>query len=175
LILSVRPALIPQTAILASVRSSYNAIWVRGTYGEDTFYYGRGAGPRPTGVAVVSDLMRVAREILRGSPTRVSPFAHQRLGQYKPIPVTLQTRCYYVRFRVRDQPGIIAALSGILAAKRIGIEAVLQLPHENKLDLPFVITLEPTTEESVRQAAAEMSQLDFLLEPPLVLPMEPPL
>jgi hypothetical protein len=41
--------------------------------------------------------------------------------------------------------------------------------------LPFVITLEPTTEESVRQAAAEMAKLDFLLEPPLVLPMEPPL
>jgi homoserine dehydrogenase len=175
LILSVRPALIPQTAILASVRGSYNAIWVQGTYGEDTFYYGRGAGPRPTGVAVVSDLMRVAREILAGSPTRVSPFAHQRLGAYKPVPVTLQTRSYYVRFRVVDQRGIIAALSGILAAKQIGIEAVLQLPHENKLDLPFVITLEPTTEESVRQAAAEMSQLDFLLEPPLVLPMEPPL
>jgi homoserine dehydrogenase len=175
LILSVRPALIPQTAILASVRHSYNAIWVQGFYGEDTFYYGRGAGPRPTGVAVVSDLMRVAREILGGSPTRVSPFAHQRLGEYKPIPVTLQKRSYYVRFRVVDQPGIIAALSGILAAKHIGIEAVLQLPHENKLDLPFVITLEPTTEEAVRQAAAEMSELEFLLEPPLVLPMEPPL
>jgi homoserine dehydrogenase len=175
LILSVRPALIPQTAILASVRHSYNAIWVQGTYGEDTFYYGRGAGPRPTGVAVVSDLMRVAREILSGSPTRVSPFAHQRLGQYKPIPVTLQTRSYYVRFRVVDQPGIISALSGILAAKHIGIEAVLQLPHENKRDLPFVITLEPTTEEAVRQAAAEMARLAFLVEPPLVLPMEPPL
>ena len=175
LILSVRPALIPQTAILASVRSSYNAIWVQGTYGEDTFYYGRGAGPRPTGVAVVSDLMRVAREILGGSPTRVSPFAHQRLGEYKPIPVTLQKRAYYVRFRVVDQPGIISALSGILSAKHIGIEAVLQLPHENKLDLPFVITLEPTTESAVCQAAAEMSKLPFLLEPPLVLPMEPPL
>jgi homoserine dehydrogenase len=175
LILSVRPALIPQTAILASVLHSYNAIWVQGTYGEDTFYYGRGAGPRPTGVAVVSDLMRVAREILSGSPTRVSPFAHQRLGQYKPIPVTLQTRSYYVRFRVVDQPGIISALSGILAAKHIGIEAVLQLPHEDKQDLPFVITLEPTTEEAVRQAAREMSELAFLVEPPLVLPMEPPL
>ena len=175
LILSVRPALIPQTAILAGVHSSYNAIWVQGTYGEDTFYYGRGAGPRPTGVAVVSDLMRVAREILAGSPTRVSPFAHQRLGEYKPISVTLQKRSYYVRFRVVDQPGIIAALAGILAARHIGIEAVLQLPHEDKRDLPFVITLEPTTEGSVRQAAEEMSKLGFLLEPPLVLPMEPPL
>src|SRR6266404_2190010 len=84
-ILSVRPALIPQSAILASVRGAYNAVWVRGKYGADTFYYGRGAGPHPTGVAVVSDLMRVAREIRSGSPERVSPFAHSRLGQYRPI------------------------------------------------------------------------------------------
>jgi homoserine dehydrogenase len=175
LILSVRPALIPRSTILASVKSSYNAVWVKGHYGEDTFYYGRGAGPRPTGVAVVSDLMRVGREILRGSPTRVSPFAHERLGEYNPIPVTRQKRAYYLRFRVTDRPGIISALAGILAAKHISLEAVLQLPCENKHDLPFAITLEPTTEEAVRQAVEEMSRLDFLLEPPLALPMEPPL
>jgi hypothetical protein len=49
------------------------------------------------------------------------------------------------------------------------------VPSENKRDLPFVITLEPTTEQAVRQAVEEMSQLDFLLEPPLALPIEPPL
>src|SRR6202008_3220309 len=49
LILSVRPALIPQSTILAGVQGAYNAVWVKGTYGEDTFYYGRGAGPKPTG------------------------------------------------------------------------------------------------------------------------------
>lgn len=173
LLLSVRPALIPETAILASVRSAYNAVWVKGVYGEDTFYYGRGAGPRPTGVAVVSDLMRVAREIRYGSPERVSPFAHERLGEYRPIPITQQKRAYYLRFRVQDRPGIIAALAGILAAKRISIEAVLQLPCESKHDLPFVITLEPTTEQAVREAVEEMSRLDFLCEPPLALPMEP--
>jgi homoserine dehydrogenase len=175
LILSVRPALIPASTILASVQSSYNAVWVKGVYGEDTFYYGRGAGPRPTGVAVVSDLMRVAREIVSGSPDRVSPFAHQRLGEYNPIPVTRQKRAYYLRFRVVDRPGILSALAGILAAKHISLEAVLQLPCDNKLDLPFVITLEPSTEAAVREAMEEMSRLDFLLEPPLALPMEPPL
>jgi homoserine dehydrogenase len=175
LILSVRPALIATSTILASVQGSYNAVWVKGHYGEDTFYYGRGAGPYPTGVAVVSDLMRVAREIRNGSPERVSPFAHKRLGEYKPISVTRQKRAYYLRFRVTDREGIISALAGILAAKHISLDAVLQLPCENKHDLPFVITLEPTTEESVRQAVEEMSKLDFLLEPPLALPIEPPL
>jgi homoserine dehydrogenase len=172
LVLSVRPALIPATTILAGVRGSYNAIWVRGHYGEDTFYYGRGAGQRPTGVAVVSDLMRVGREILRGSPERVSPFAHERLGEYRPIPVTLQKRAYYLRFRVADRPGIIAALAGILAEKRISLDAVLQLPGEEKRNLPFVITVEPTSEQSVREAVERMSGLDFLVEPPLALPME---
>src|SRR6202140_5016177 len=125
---SVRPALIRSSTILAGVQGAYNAVWVKGLYGEDTFYYGRGAGPKPTGVAVVSDLMRVAREIRSGSPERVSPFAHERLGEYKPVPVTLQKRAYYLRFRVNDRPGIIAKLAGILADKQISLDAVLQIP-----------------------------------------------
>jgi homoserine dehydrogenase len=172
LILSVRPALIPQSTILAGVHGAYNAVWVRGKYGEDTFYYGRGAGASPTGVAVVSDLMRVAREIRSGSPERVSPFAHERLGEYKPIPVTLQHSAYYLRFRVEDRPGIIAKLAGVLADKGISLDAVLQIPAENWRDLPFVITVEPTSEQSIREALAEMSAHEFLVEPPLAMPME---
>jgi homoserine dehydrogenase len=172
LILSVRPALIPRTTILAGVQGAYNAVWVKGAYGEDTFYYGRGAGALPTGVAVVSDLMRVAREIRGGSPERVSPFAHERLGEYQPVSVIRQKRAYYLRFRVKDRPGILAGLAGILAAKQISLEAVLQLPMESKQDLPFVITVEPTYEHAIREAVMQMAQLDFLLEPPLALPME---
>jgi homoserine dehydrogenase len=172
LILSVRPSLIPQSTILAGVRGAYNAVWVRGKYGADTFYYGRGAGAHPTGVAVVSDLMRVAREIRSGSPERVSPFAHARLGEYLPIPVSLHESAYYLRFRVEDRPGIIAQLAAALAAENISIDSVLQLPQENWRDLPFVITVEPATEESIRAAVARMAQLNFLVEPPLALPME---
>jgi homoserine dehydrogenase len=172
LILSVRPALIPRTTILAGVRGAYNAVWVRGKYGEDTFYYGRGAGAQPTGVAVVSDLMRVAREIRSGSPERVSPFAHERLGEYKPLPVTLQQSAYYLRFRVKDRPGIIAKLAGVLADKQISLGAVVQLPAGNPHDLPFTITVEESSEQSIREAVAEMSHYDFLVEPPLAMPME---
>ena len=172
LILFVRPALIPMSTILAGVQGAYNAVWVKGKYGEDTFYYGWGAGPLPTGVAVVSDLMRVAREIRNGSPARVSPFAHERLGENKPVEITLQKRAYYLRFRVEDRPGIIAKLAGILASKHISLEAVLQEPSDNKKDLPFVITVEQTSEQSIREAVEEMSQLDFMREAPLARPME---
>jgi homoserine dehydrogenase len=172
LILSVRPALIPQSTILASVQGAYNAVWVRGQYGQDTFYHGRGAGPEPTGVAVVSDMMRVAREIRSGAPQRVSPFAHDRLADAQPVSVLVQKRAYYLRFRVQDRPGIIAALAGILAEKNISLDAVLQLPGDNKAALPFVITVEPTTEQSVQQAVASMNKLEFMVEPALALPME---
>ena len=167
----MRPSLIPQNTILSQVRGAYNAIWIRGSYGEDTFYYGRGAGPKPTGVAVVSDLMKVAREIRFGSPERVSPFAHERLGEYRPQEIVTQSAPYYLRFRVEDKAGIIATLATILAKHRIGIDAVLQLPREDWRDLPFVITTETAREKAVRDALIEIRELDFLVEPPFAMPM----
>jgi homoserine dehydrogenase len=172
LLLSVRPCLVPFSTILANVKGAYNAIWVKGLYGEDTFYYGRGAGSTPTGVAVVSDLMKVAREIRFGSPARVSPFAHERLGAYRPLPITEFESAYYVRFRVEDRPGIIATLAGVLAKHKISLDAILQLPSENWRDLPFVLTTVPTKEQAIREAIAEMRTADFLLESPLAMPLE---
>lgn len=172
LLLSVRPSLIPQSTIMAGVTGAYNAVWVKGHYGQDTFYYGRGAGAQPTGVAVVSDLVRVARELRYGHPGRLSPFAHGTLTGSEPLPIEQLKSSYYLRFRVKDAPGIIAKLAGILAGKGISIDAVLQLPNEPKDDLPFVITVEPAEEGAIRAAVAEMAALDFVIEPPLALPME---
>ena len=141
-------------------------------YGEDTFYYGWGAGSLPTGVAVVSDLMRVAREIRSGSPERVSPFAHERLGEYKPVSVTLQKRAYYLRFRVKDRPGIIAGLAGILAHKNISLEAVLQEPCE-----PSTIcrSSSPSSRPPSNPSATRWRRWPSSIScgrPPLALPME---
>lgn len=171
LALSVRPSLIPQSTIMASVQGAYNAVWVKGEFGQDTFYYGRGAGPHPTGVAVVSDLMRVARD-LRSGQRPASPYGFTNLGEHKAVPVTEHKSAYFLRFRVEDQPGIIARLAAALADQQISIEAVLQLPSDSWRNLPFVITVEPATEQSIRNALATMKNMRFLKEPPLAMPME---
>ena len=173
LFLSVRPALLPRQTILASVAGSYNAIWAKGAHGADTFHYGRGAGPTPTGVAVVSDLISVARELTKKSPIHASPFAFTNLEERQPTPLDEETRGYYLRFRVRDRPGIIAELARLLAAADISIDAVLQEPSFDRQDLPFVITTEPAPRRAITQALASMAGLEFLVEPPLAMPLEP--
>ncbi|MBY0375493.1 MAG: homoserine dehydrogenase [Bryobacteraceae bacterium] len=172
LAMSVRPTLLAQEAIMASVNGAYNAVWVRGEYGQDTFYYGRGAGPHPTGVAVVSDLMRMARELRAGSPQRVSPFAHAKLESEKPVSREGLESAFYLRFKVKDQTGIISSLAGILAEHGISIDAVLQLPGESKASLPFVITVEPAPEGAMAQAIDRMAKLPFMIEAPVAMPME---
>jgi homoserine dehydrogenase len=172
LFLAVRPSLIPLSTILAGVHGPYNAVWVRGDYGMDTFYYGRGAGPNPTGVAVVSDLIRLARDVRAGSLLRMSPYSFLTPEESRPRDVGEQQRPWYLRFRVKDQPGIIAALSRILSEHEISIDAVLQLPDEDWRNLPFVITVEKSKESNVRAALARMNEFEFMAEAPLALPME---
>ena len=169
--LYVRPALIPETAILSKVQGSYNAIWVKGAYGEDTLYYGRGAG-RPTGVAVVSDIMRAARDLRHGSTLRAPAFGFWKLQEVSRAGIESLSRPYFLRFVITDRVGIIAQLAAVLAEKNISIDAVLQEPCPEKQNLPFVITVEPATETAISAALEKMKDLDFLREAPLALPME---
>src|SRR3990167_2936812 len=169
--LYVRPVLIPETAILSKVLGSYNAIWVKGRYGEDTLYYGRGAG-KPTGVAVVSDIMRAARDLRSGANLRAPSFAFWKLEEVTRAGIDSQVRPYYLRFLVDDRVGIIAQIAASLAEQKINIDAVLEDPFPGLHNLPFMISVKPTTEAALSAALAKMREFEFLCEPPLALPME---
>jgi homoserine dehydrogenase len=78
---------------------------------------------------------------------------------------------WYLRFFVRDQPGIVARLAQIMAAHHLNIDSLLQKPGFEKSSLPFVITLEPCHDSALHPALQEMSGLEFSIRPCLCLPI----
>lgn len=170
--LSVRPLLIPRGHILAKVDGPYNAVWVEGRRGGDTLYYGRGAGGAPTGIAVVADLIRVARDMRSGAVSRVPPLGFHAPAQARPANGSSRLVRRYLRFVVSDQPGIIAELAAVLARHSLNIDAVIQERGFERHSLPFVITLEWLSDQAVQAAIEEMKAFGFLRDHPLELPME---
>ena len=127
-------------------------------------FLGAGAGGDPTAVAVVSDLMFVAQG-LAGQRREVGS-----LVSTPAISSDFET-AWYLRFFVRDQPGIVARLAEILAAHGLNIDSLLQKPGFEKSSLPFVITLEPCRDSMLHPALEQMSALDFNIRPCLCLPI----
>lgn len=170
--LFVRPLLISRAHMLSKVEGSYNAVWVKGARGGDTLYYGRGAGGDPTGVAVVGDIIRAARDLNSGARLRVPPLGYAEGNTSLKIELEGPPSRHYLRFIVDDRPGIIEALARVLARNGVSIDAVLQEPAVDKRRLPFVITLDQAPASQVRQAVEEMQSFPFLCEPPLHLAMD---
>ncbi len=159
----VGPALVSLTSPLARVLGSQNLIVAEGRYGRETVFGGYGAGGYPTAVAIVSDLLAIARR--GGSPPPVWPETLDATA------IAVREAPYYLRLVVRDRPGIIASLASIFSAHAINIDAVLQEPASNKSALPFVVTLERCPTDAMQRALDDIETLDFHVQPPLCLPV----
>jgi homoserine dehydrogenase len=161
----VGPSLVPTSSPFGRVQKNLNLVLTSGKYGGDVAFLGAGAGGDPTAVAVVSDLMFIAHSPSAGA----RPHHTLQLASPK-ISCDFETP-WYLRFVVKDQPGIIARLAAILSAHQLNIDAVLQKPGCEKTALPFVITLEPCRDAQLHPALQEMSALPFALRPCLSLPI----
>jgi homoserine dehydrogenase len=162
---AVQPALIPASCLMAHVERNKNMVVATGEFSEQTVFSGFGAGGDPTAVAVVSDLYSIARSA--GAPLASSASAAE-------VPDAVSgdfTVPHYLRFVVKDRPGIIAALGTVLSKFDISIDAVLQKPGYPHTTLPFVMTLEPCSTALLDQALEEIAGLDFNVQAPLCLPI----
>jgi homoserine dehydrogenase len=165
LLAEVGPSLVPASSPFGRVQRNLNLVVTSGQYGGDMAFLGAGAGGDPTAVAVVSDLLFVAESLSAGVR---SHWPQQFLSPT--VSGDFETP-WYLRFLVRDRPGIIARLAEILSAHELNIDSVLQKPGFDKSALPFVITLEPCCDSQLHPALEKMSALDFCIKPCLCLPM----
>jgi homoserine dehydrogenase len=163
--IAVEPALVSRHSPLAAVEGGENIIISTGEFGGDTVFSGLGAGGNPTAVAVVSDLLHILRYPADQPAEADRPIA--ALGEISSDFEVPQ----YLRLVVKDSPGIIAGLAGILSKHDINIDAVFQNSGHDKAALPFVITLEATRSSQAEAALSEIKRSSFLIEAPLRLPV----
>jgi homoserine dehydrogenase len=157
---SVGPALVPQVSSFGRNEGANNVVSIYGKYGGESSFSGAGAGGPATAVAVVSDLLALTQGGLQNEAEEWLPAS---FVAPPPLP-------YYLRFIVKDRPGILAAISTAMAKYDVNLDAVLQEPGYPKDRLPFVITVEPCEEAALLEALGELSDADWHADPPLALP-----
>jgi homoserine dehydrogenase len=124
----VHPTMLPKDHPLAKVDGVYNAVYIEGDAVGPTMHYGMGAGMMPTASAVIADVMDIARDIVSDSIGRVTPLGHAKEA-IKDIAIRPmdETRVpYYMRFLVKDAPGVLSKITGILGEHNISISLVTQ-------------------------------------------------
>lgn len=161
----VGPCLVASASPFGRVQRNLNLVLTSGQYGGDMAFLGAGAGGDPTAVAVVSDVMFVAEGLSSGKRGVVASYVSTAK-----VSGDFETP-WYLRFFVRDQPGIVARIAEILAEHHLNIDSLLQKPGFHKASLPFVITLEPCRDSVLRPALEKIASLDFNLRPCLCLPI----
>jgi homoserine dehydrogenase len=170
----VHPTMVSLDHIMANVNGAYNAIYVEGDFVGPNLYYGLGAGRRPTGSAVVSDIIYLARQLRHGINKLMPPLAHARPQEREiPIqPMEALNAAYYFRFSANDRPGVLSKISGILGDHQISISNVIQKGRKVNGSVPVVMLTHEARESSVSKALAQLDKLDVLTDRTMVIRVE---
>jgi homoserine dehydrogenase len=156
----VHPTMIPENHPLAAVNDSFNAVFVHGDAVDDAMFYGRGAGALPTGSAVVGDIMDVARNMLFHCNGRIG------CSCYKNLPIKRigdTTSRYYIRMRLEDRAGTLAAMAGVFAENDASIAILLQKETiEN--DAEIVVVTHDVAEKKFMDAIKKFSSMEMVKE-----------
>lgn len=153
-VVRVHPAMIPRTHPLASVRGSFNAVFISADAAGDMMFYGRGAGGDPTASAVLGDLVAAARNRLAGGRGPGE-------STYTNLPVfaigSAATR-YYVNLDVADRPGVLASIASAFADNGVSIQVVRQDGHGS--DAGLIVRTHIASDEALRKTVDRLRELD---------------
>jgi len=129
----VHPAMVPMTHPLASVRDSFNAVFIEGAAVGQLMFFGRGAGGRPTASAVLGDLIDAAGNLRKGSSASVGTLAKATIR-----PIDELSSEYYLNLEVKDRPGVLAAVAGVFGDHGVSIRSMEQEGLGDEARLIFI-------------------------------------
>ena len=170
----VHPTMIPFADPLSSVSGSLNALSITADAVGRMMLYGRGAGMMPTGSAVVSDIVDIARNLLTGTTGRIPIFSYQpeAIRKIPILPVDEIHTHYYFRFAALDRPGVLSKISGILGENGISIRSVHQKGRKSEGAVPIVMLTHRAREADVKRALGEIAMLDIVSDQPVLIRIE---
>ena len=156
----VYPVMLSKDHPLASVRESFNAVFIHGDAVDDAMFYGRGAGEMPTASAVVGDVIDVARDLMYNCTGRISCTC------YRQIPVKnfgeVQNK-FFLRMQVENRPGVLARIAQVFGEHKVSIARVVQKnAHSDRAEL--VIVTEKVKERHMKDATEELKQMESIYE-----------
>ena len=173
--LRVHPTMMPKQHLLSNVNGVLNALYVQGDAVGPTSYTGPGAGSEPTASAVVADIVDVARTLTADPKNRVPHLAFQssHLSEEPILSIGDVTSAYYLRLQVKDNPGVLARITGVLGQHGISIESIVQEKGSKGQDgVPVIILTGSVMEAEMNRALAEIEALDSVYEPAVKVRVE---
>ncbi len=156
----VYPMMIDKKHPLATVRDSFNAVFVHGDAVGDTMFYGRGAGELPTASAVVGDILDVVRNLMHNCTGRIG------WGVYKDLPIKefkdVKNR-FFIRMQVSNEPGVLAAIAKVFGDHKVSIERVIQ-DQAKAARAELVIGTSSVKEYHLQDALEELKEMPIVSE-----------
>lgn len=172
----VHPTLVPAGSMLGSVNGVFNTVRVDSHALGPVLFYGQGAGMMPTAASVVSDVIELGRNLRRGTSGRLPHLAfHKGMMAQRGLRSAHKIECpFYLRLTVNDQPGVLAAISGLLGHNGISISRMVQEadPAGPEGRVQVVMLTHQAAEGAIRTALTSIDALPFIAEPTRVLRVE---
>ena len=151
----VHPAMVPNTHPLASVRESYNAVFIEGDAVGSLMFYGRGAGGNPTASAVLGDVIDAAVNLVKGTHGSIGSFAKAII---RPIDETSSE--YLLSMEVADKPGVLHAVTGAFANNGVSIRAAEQ--EGIGADARLVFITHEAKESDLQATVRQLREMDVV-------------
>jgi homoserine dehydrogenase len=159
---------------LAAISGVFNSVRLVGDFSGPVMLSGFGAGMDATASAVMGDVLSVARDLKADSGPRTPALGcpQSEMDSYEIKQMEQLVTPYYLRFNVKDKPGVLAKIAGILGEHEISIESMVQ-PHRHEAEaVPIVFMTHEAEEGSMMAALAEIDQLDVIQEETLLIRIE---